>query len=48
MTRLSLETGIPMEYELAPWINWRGGWLDQLRLARVRQSLGSLSMLSKS
>lgn len=48
MTRLSLETGIPPEYETAPWITWRIGWLERLRLARIRQSLGQIGVLSKT
>lgn len=48
MTRLSLETGIPLEYQTLPWINWPGGWLERLRLAYLRQSLARISMLSKT
>ncbi|HJP96508.1 MAG TPA: hypothetical protein VJ843_04000 [Candidatus Saccharimonadales bacterium] len=48
MTRLSLETVIPLEYETLPWVGWPGGWLERLRLAYLRQSLARLGLLSKT
>lgn len=44
MTRMSLETGMPIEYEMAPWITLNTGWLDRLHMHRVRRALGIMAL----